>query len=124
MKIVENITTNIRELEGALRRFITYCVSMNLPFTVENVYYTLDGIMPKNKNNENKDDQAVEKLKDVVSSYFQISKTDLLSASRKPNIVYARNICFYILRTEFKLQLVKIGEIFGGKDGSAQHSRC
>lgn len=114
--IADNFTSNIRELEGALRRFITYCVSMNLPFTVENVYYTLDGIMPKNKNNENKDDQAVEKLKDVVSSYFQISKTDLLSASRKPNIVYARNICFYILRTEFKLQLVKIGEIFGGKD--------
>ncbi len=114
--IADNFTNNIRELEGALRRFVTYCVSMNLPFTVENVYYTLEGIMPKNKQNQNQDDENIEKLKEIVCAYFQISQNDLISTSRKPNIVYARNICFYILRTEFKLQLSKIGDVLGGKD--------
>lgn len=114
--IADNFVTNIRELEGALRRFVTYCVSMNIPFTVENVYYTLEGIMPKKKDVQNQDDQKIDSLKQVVCAYFQISEQDLLSSSRKPNIVYARNLCFYITRTEFKFQLSKIGDIFGGKD--------
>ena len=114
--IADTFTNNIRDLEGALRRFVTYCVSMNLPFTVENVYYTLEGIMPKNKSNYNQEDEIAEKMKEIVCSYFQISQNDLISTSRKPNIVYARNICFYILRTECKMQLTKIGELFGGKD--------
>lgn len=114
--IANNFKNNIRELEGALRRFITYCVSMNLPFTEENVYYTLEGIMPKNKSNSTSEDKKIDKLKDVITAYFQISLEDLLSSSRKPNIVYARNLCFYFLRIECKMQLNKIGELFGGKD--------
>ena len=51
--IADNFTDNVRELEGALRRFVTYCVSLNLPFTEENVYFTLKEILPKGKTKSN-----------------------------------------------------------------------
>jgi len=113
--IADNFTDNIRELEGALRRFITYCVSLNLPFTNENVYLTLNSIIKKAKNVQN-DDEKMNKIKNLVCSYFQINESDLTSNSRKPNIVYARNLCFYIIRKDLKLPLKKIGDSLGGKD--------
>ena len=73
-------THNIRELEGALRRFITYCVSMNTPFTVENVYSILESIAPKqNKDFKDQTDQKIMVVKKIVAPYFQISEEDLVS---------------------------------------------
>ena len=48
--IAENFDTNVRDLEGALRRFISFCVSFNIPFTLENAANSLEGIIPKDKN--------------------------------------------------------------------------
>lgn len=115
--IANNFTSNVRDLEGALRRFVTYCVSVNLPFTEENVYSVLDGILPnENASKENIENKKISKLIDTVCSYFYIVESDLLSNSRKPNLVYARNICYYIMRNDFALPLKRIGEYFGGKD--------
>ena len=114
--IADNFTNNVRELEGALRRFVMYCVSLNLPFTKENTYFTLKELLPKAKTKTNEENDKVDKIKKVISSYFQISESDLLSASRKPQIVYARNLCYYLIREELGYNYSKIGEIFGGKD--------
>lgn len=114
--IADNFTDNVRELEGALRRFVTYCVSLNLPFTEENVYFTLKEILPKGKTKSNTENDKIELIKKIVSNYFQVSEADLMSTSRKPNVVYARNLCFYIIREELNYNYKKIGELFGGKD--------
>ncbi len=115
--IADMFTNNIRELEGALRRFVTYCVSMNVPFTKENTLMILESIAPK-KTGEFKDqtDKNIKLVKEIVSSYFQISEEDLISSSRKPALVYARNLCYYIIRKKFDISLKKIGEQFGNKD--------
>ena len=115
--IAELFTNNIRELEGALRRFVTWCVSMNVPFTKENTLIALDGIIPKN-NTEFQDDsdKKIANVKKIVAGYFQISEEELISNSRKPNLVYARNLCYYIIRNKFNTPLKKIGENFGDKD--------
>lgn len=115
--IADMFTHNIRELEGALRRFITYCVSMNVPFTVENVHSILESIAPKqNKDFIDQTDQKILTIKKIVASYFQISEEDLVSNSRKPMLVYARNLCYYIIRSKYNVSLKKIGENFGDKD--------
>ena len=115
--IADMFTHNIRELEGALRRFITYCVSMNTPFTVENVYSILESIAPKqNKDFKDQTDQKIMVVKKIVAPYFQISEEDLVSNSRKPLLVYARNLCYYIIRNKYNVSLKKIGENFGNKD--------
>ena len=111
---------NIRELEGALRRVINYCVALTMPFTLENAQTALDGILPKNrKNNKVESDEVliIKNVKDAVCSYFApLSLSDLESNSRKQNITYPRQLAMYILKNTFKLQLNVIGEAFGGRD--------
>jgi len=114
--ITDNFKTNVRELEGALNRYVTYCVSMNLPFNDENVYLTLQSIMPRNAAKKVFSDDMVDNLKAIIANYFRLSTKDLVSTSRKPNLVYARNLCFFILRTDYNYPLQKIGGFFGGKD--------
>ena len=115
--IADLFTNNIRELEGALRRFITWCVSLNLPFTKENALISLEGIAPKNNTNfQDNSDKMISNIKNIVSTYFQISVDDLVSNSRKPILVYARNLCYYIIRKRLDTPYKKIGESFGGKD--------
>lgn len=115
--IADMFTDNIRELEGALRRFVTWCVSLNYPFTVENTYSALEGIVPrKNKDFKDQTDKQIQDIKNIVTNYFQISEEDLISSSRKPNLVYARNLCYYIIRNKYNISLKKIGENFGDKD--------
>lgn len=115
--IADLFTNNIRELEGALRRFVTYCVSMNIPFTKDNAFMILKNISPKlNSNFKDNNDKNVIKIKEIVTSYFHIAESDLTSNSRKSSLVYARNLCFYIIRNRFNLSYEKIGEYFGDRD--------
>lgn len=113
-KIAEMFTSNIRELEGAIRRYITYCVSLDLPFTVENVDVALEGILPRNKASA--ETKEVIYVKEIISNYFQIPISDLESSSRKSNVVYARNLAFYLIRERLDLSLKKIGTFFGNRD--------
>lgn len=117
--IADHFTTNIRDLEGAIRRYITYCVSLNIPFTVENVYVALDRLIPEkevevNKEQDNK--KKFEKVKKAVSKYFQLSVSDLESSSRKQQITYARQMAIYIIKKLYNPVLKTIGESFGGRD--------
>ncbi|MBQ7275809.1 MAG: chromosomal replication initiator protein DnaA [Bacilli bacterium] len=115
--IADEFSANVRELEGALTRFVSYCVSMNLDFSKESVYIALDGMLQPRKQSESKEvEDKIHSLIDIVTKYFQISEEDLLSQNRKPNLVYARNICYYVLRGELNLSLTKIGEFFNKKD--------
>ena len=115
--IADLFTNNIRELEGALRRFITWCVSLNLEFNKENTLASLEGIAPKNSTApKDETTKQIGKVKEIVANYFQISEDELISNSRKPMLVYARNLCFYIIRNKFNITLKVIGEHFGGKD--------
>lgn len=114
-RIAELFPNNIRDLEGAIRRYITYCVSLDIPFTLENVNVALGGIITNVHEVVNKT-KEIDKVKDVVCSYFRISNDDLISSSRKTQIVYARNVAIYIIREHYKSPLKKIGEMFGKRD--------
>lgn len=115
--IADMFSDNVRELEGALTRFITYCVSMDMAFTKENTISILESIAPKtNKDFLDETDKQITKVKQIVSNYFQISENDLTSESRKPILVYARNLCFYIIRKRLNISLKKIGSNFGNRD--------
>ncbi len=117
VKIASLFTSNIRELEGATRRFITYCVGLDLPFTIENAEIALKDILASNNNvKENYYLSETNDLKKVVSEYFKLPISDLESSTRKSAVVYARNICFYLIREYFKVPLKEIGSFFGNRD--------
>ncbi|MBS5853257.1 MAG: chromosomal replication initiator protein DnaA [Staphylococcus sp.] len=115
--IATNFEENVRELEGALRRFVNYCVAFNIDYTLENAKLSLESIISSNKisSNEGSSNQA-EKVKTIVASYFNIPVKELSGSSRKQEIVYARSIAIYLLRTKYNIGLKKIGEYLGNRD--------
>ena len=114
--IAENMDQNVRELEGALRRFIYYCVSFNYDFTVENAQLALESIIPKDRMSLENNKTRIEKIKEIIASYYNINPKELSSASRKAEYVYVRNVTVYILKTKYNLTLNKIGSSLGGRD--------
>lgn len=111
-----NFEENVRELEGALRRFISYCVAFNFEYTVENAKVALESIMPSANTFSDSIKQNAENVKNAVASYFNITVKDLVGASRKQDIVYARSVAIYLLRTKYNIALKKIGEFLGDRD--------
>ena len=116
--IAENFTESIRELEGALRKFIYTCVAFNQEFSLENAKLSLASLNREKTNDSDGNTVEVERIKNVVANYFNITSKDLVSSSRKQNLVYARDLLVYILRNNYNLPLKKIGDILGGKDHS------
>lgn len=115
--ISTNFDENVRELEGALRRFVSYCVAFNVEFTLENAQLSLESLISKDKLVQNDINSThIEKVKNTVATYFNINVRDLSASSRKQEIVYARMITIYLLRNVIKLPLKKIGEYLGGRD--------
>lgn len=115
--ISQTFPNNVRELEGALRRYITYCVSLNLPFSSENVYIALDSLIPnKEVELQSENNSQIDQIKQVVSDYFKININDLSSSSRKQQVTYARQTAIYLIRDKFNIPLKKIGEHFGNRD--------
>ena len=115
--IADYFSSNVRELEGALTRFVSYCIAMGLPFDTNSVKIALEGMVSFEKESIGDNvTSKLDKIVDIVTDYFRISKDDLLSPNRKPKLVYARNISYYISQVEFSFTLSKIGEYFNKKD--------
>ena len=115
-RIASLYKNNVRELEGALRTYINYCLSFETQFSLDNIPKALGAHLPKNTSTIKNDD--VKHIKEVLCNYFRISEKDLISDSRKSHLVYARNLAFYLMREDLGLQLKEIGVLFGNRDHS------
>jgi chromosomal replication initiator protein len=109
--IADNISQNIRELEGALNRVIAYSEFQKIPANLENTKRILDQLLESNKKQV-----SVEDVFSHICEYFQITKEDLIKKGRKKEVVYPRQIMMYLLRTELGYSFSAIGEIFNGRD--------
>lgn len=116
--IAANFEENVRELEGALRRFVNYCVAFNIDFTLEYAITSLESILPSTKISQDNFNSNIEMVKDCVASYFNIPVKELSGNSRTQAIAYARMIAIYLIRTKYNVGLKKIGESFGNRDHS------
>ncbi|WP_182049784.1 chromosomal replication initiator protein DnaA [Changpingibacter yushuensis] len=110
--IATNMTTNIREMEGALRRVTAFSDLSNQP-----VDLTLSEMVLKDLiSNPESVEITASLIMGQTANYFQISIDDLTSADRSRGLVTARQIAMYLCREMTDLSLPKIGEIFGGRD--------
>lgn len=110
--------SNIRILESALNRVVFYCNAFNLEYTVDNAKEALKSIIniAKDSGKNYVAGTDIQKIFSVIANYFRLSIDDLLSTKRNKEIVYARQICWYIMKKCFDLNYQKIGDIFNGKD--------
>jgi chromosomal replication initiator protein len=110
--IATRITTNIRELEGALIRVMAFGSLSGQSVTGELAAHVLKDIVPGS-------DPAritVTTIMHEVSDYFQITRDELCGTSRSRTLVNARQIAMYLCRELTELSLPKIGQEFGGRD--------
>lgn len=115
--IAENFDQNVRELEGAIRRFVSYCVAFNIDYNYDNAVLALESIISSNKVSSGDNSKVhIEKIKEIISSYFNINVKDLSGPSRKQEYVYARQLTVYILKTKYNQTLNAIGTALGGRD--------
>jgi chromosomal replication initiator protein len=115
--IAASYTSNIRELEGALVRAVTYISISGLPMTVDNVSPVLNA--PKEPV-----EIAPAKVVDLVAAYFEIEAEALRGSSRKRSISQARQVAMYLMRQHTSLSLPKIGDELGGKDHTTVMYSC
>jgi len=109
--IAENITQNIRELEGALNRVIAFCEFHKISPTLENTEKILSQLIENNKKTIQVDD-----IFRVITEFYNITKEDIIKKGRKKEISHPRQVMMYILRTELQTPFSTIGDILGGRD--------
>jgi chromosomal replication initiator protein len=110
--IASRITTNIRELEGALIR-VTAFASLNRQFVDLNLAeIVLKDIFPQDQGSQITSATIMAQTAD----YFDLTMEDLCGASRSRVLVTARQIAMYLCRELTELSLPKIGQLFGGRD--------
>lgn len=109
--IADNISQNVRELEGALNRVIAYSEFQKIPATLENTKKILNQLLESNKKTV-----SIEDVFAHVTEHFQVSREDLIKKGRKKEVVYPRQVMMYLLRTELQHSFSAIGDIFNGRD--------
>lgn len=115
--LATNITTNIRELEGALNQLLAYCEMRELQPTLSIATGLLSNGRSRPKHLNSK--QIIER----TARHFQITVDDILGAKRDKDIVLPRQVAMYMLRSELHLSFPKIARELGRKDHTtALHS--
>ena len=110
--IAGRVSTNIRELEGALTRVVAFSSLTGRPMTVELAQDVLRDVFPGGEVPE----VSIERIQQTVSERFGISRDELCSDRRSQNIVYPRQVAMYLSRELTDSSLPKIGREFGGRD--------
>jgi len=109
--IASNISTNIRELEGALIR-VTAFAALNK----QTVDFSLAQVVLKDLISDDDSEVTAATIIGKTAEYFGITMDELTGTSRSRVYVTARQVAMYLTRQLTDLSLPKIGEHFGGKD--------
>lgn len=117
--LATNINSNFRELEGALISLIANATLAHKAITVDLARQITGQLV-----GETHSEVTIGKVQQVVCDYFNITRDDLLSKTRKRNIVQARQIAMYMSRTLINCSLSAIGVESGGKDHATVLHAC
>ena len=110
--IASKISSNIRELEGALIRVTAFASLNRQPVDLAITEIVLKGLLPSDTGPE----ITAGQIMTATAQYFGVTVEDLCGASRSRVLVTARQIAMYLCRELTDLSLPKIGQQFGGRD--------
>ena len=110
--IAGRISTNIRELEGALTRVVAFSSLTGRPMTVDLSQDVLKDVFPQGEVAQ----VTIKRIQEAVSERFGLAVTELCGDKRSQNIVYPRQVAMYLSRELTDSSLPKIGREFGGRD--------
>ena len=115
----ERIRSNVRELEGALRRVIANARFTGSRITVDQVKRTLRDLFAIQGRQV-----SIDNIQKVVAEYFNIKISDLLSKRRNRSIARPRQVAMALAKELTSHSLPEVGDAFGGRDHTTVLHAC
>jgi chromosomal replication initiator protein len=117
--IAQNISKNIRRLEGALIKVASYSALTGKTLDLATTEMLLQDVLMEQAQNM----LTMEAIQKRVADHYQIRHSDMTSKRRPNNIAIPRQIAMYLARVLTKHSLQEIGDAFGGRDhGTVIHA--
>ena len=110
--IAERVDSNIRELEGALIKIISFAGISNKPIDMQLAEHAISSIIPADGIIK----ITYQKIIDKVCEYYEVSADDMKSQSRMRNIARPRQIAMYLCKKMTNMNFVEISKVFGNRD--------
>jgi chromosomal replication initiator protein len=110
--IASRVSTNIRELEGALTRVVAFASLTGRSLSVDLAQDVLRDVFPQGESAQ----ISIERIQELVCERFGVTHDELTGDRRSQNIVYPRQVAMYLSRELTDSSLPKIGKEFGGRD--------
>lgn len=117
--VAKHIRSNIRELEGALRRIVAGSKFMDVPITMDYVKETLHDLLSLHDRMV-----TLENIQKTVVDYYKIRASDLLSKKRNRSIARPRQVAMALSKELTQHSLPEIGDAFGGRDHTTVLHAC
>jgi chromosomal replication initiator protein len=111
--IAGRVSSNIRELEGALTRVVAFSSLTDRPMTVELAEHVLKDLFPQGSAAP---EVTIPRIQEAVSERFGVTLEELVSPRRSQAVAYPRQVAMYLSRELTDSSLPKIGKEFGGRD--------
>ena len=111
--IAGRVSSNIRELEGALTRVVAFSSLTNRPMTVDLAEHVLKDVFPQG---EAAPEVTITRIQEIVSQRFGVTIDELISPRRSQAVAYPRQVAMYLSRELTDSSLPAIGREFGGRD--------
>ncbi|MGB0920157.1 MAG: chromosomal replication initiator protein DnaA [Alphaproteobacteria bacterium] len=109
--LAHRITSNIRELEGALTRVTAFASLVGRPITLEMVQDVLQDLLRANDRRI-----TIEEIQRRTAEYFEIRLADMMSPRRARAVARPRQVAMYLAKQLTTRSLPEIGRKFGGRD--------
>jgi chromosomal replication initiator protein len=109
--LAHKITSNVRELEGALNRIVAHTTLVGRPITLESTQEVLHDLLRANDRRV-----TIEEIQKRVSEHFNVRITDMHSARRARAVARPRQVAMYLSKQLTSRSLPEIGRKFGGRD--------
>ncbi|HET6756169.1 MAG TPA: chromosomal replication initiator protein DnaA [Burkholderiales bacterium] len=117
--IAKHIQSNVRELEGALKRVLAYSRFSGLPITLQTAREALQDILAAQSRLI-----TIDNIQRVAADFYKVKVTDMYSKKRPRSIALPRQIAMALAKELTQLSLPDIGEAFGGRDHTTVLHAC
>src|SRR5712692_1042291 len=117
--IAKHIRSNVRELEGALKKVLAFARFSNRELSLDLAKEALRDIL-----NLNSRQVSVEGIQKTVAEYFKIKVSDMHSKKRTRNVARPRQVAMALAKDLTQMSLPEIGEAFGNRDHTTVMHAC
>ena len=117
--IAQKVRSNVRELEGALKRVVANSNFTGRPITIDLIKDSLKDLLAIQARQV-----SVENIQKTTAEYYNIKLSDLLSKRRSRSVARPRQMAMFLAKELTNYSLPEIGESFGGRDHTTVIHAC